>query len=233
MFFDFLTFILGKIMFFTGSIFNGSSFPKPLDRETEKEYVTKMLSGDQTAKEKLISHNMRLVAHVVKKYSGAYDNDDLISVGSIGLIKAINTFDYTKGTCLATYTARCIENEILMLLRANKKYKNEVSLNESVGADKDGNELTLMDVLCEREDTVFNSATKSIESEKLLEFLKKVLDKREFKVMCLRYGLKGGKAYAQREVACFLRISRSYISRIEKRAIEKLKDAVKKEHFYC
>lgn len=233
MFFDFLSFILGKILFFTGSIFNGSSFPKPLDREQEKEYVQKMLNGDLSAKEKLVNHNMRLVAHVVKKYSGSYDSDDLISVGSIGLIKAINTFDYTKGTCLATYTARCIENEILMLLRANKKYKNEVSLNESVGSDKDGNELTLMDVLCEKEDSVFVNVDKSIEQEKLIKLLGRVLDKREFKVMCLRYGLKGGKAYAQREVACFLKISRSYISRIEKRAIEKLKDAVKKEHFYC
>ena len=233
MFFDVISFILGKILFFTGSIFNGSSFPKPLDREKEKEYVQKMLDGDLSAKEKLINHNMRLVAHVVKKYSGSFDNDDLISVGSIGLIKAINTFDGAKGTCLATYTARCIENEILMLLRSNKKYKNEVSLNESVGADKDGNELTLMDVLCEKEDSVFKRVDKSIEQEKLIKLLERTLDKREFRVMCLRYGLKGGKAYAQREVACFLKISRSYISRIEKRAIEKLKDAVKKEHFYC
>ena len=192
-----------------------------------------MLDGSSEAKDKLVKHNLRLVAHVVKKYSGAYETDDLISVGSIGLIKAINTFDYSKGTQLATYTARCIENEILMLLRSNKKHKNDVSLSEPVGSDKDGNELTLMDVLCEKEDSVFMSVDKSIEREKLLKFLEKVLDKREYRVMCLRYGLKGGKTYAQREVACFLKISRSYISRIEKRAIEKLKDAVKKEQFYC
>jgi len=231
--FDFLFYLLGKLTFFTGSIFGGTSFPKPLKKDEEDECIKKMLAGDKTAKEKLISHNLRLVAHVVKKYSGSYDNDDLISVGSIGLIKAINSYDTSKGTGLATYTARCIENEILMLLRANKKYKADVSLSEPVGSDKDGNELTLMDVLCEKEDSVFTSVDKSIEAEKLLSFMKKVLDKREFKIMCLRYGLKGGKAYAQREVAVFLKISRSYVSRIEKRAIEKLKDAVKKEHFYC
>ncbi len=233
MIFDFLSFILGKILFFTGSIFNGSSFPKPLSKEEEADCIKKMLDGSSEAKDKLVKHNLRLVAHVVKKYSGAYETDDLISVGSIGLIKAINTFDYSKGTQLATYTARCIENEILMLLRSNKKHKNDVSLSEPVGSDKDGNELTLMDVLCEKEDSVFMSVDKSIEREKLLKFLEKVLDKREYRVMCLRYGLKGGKTYAQREVACFLKISRSYISRIEKRAIEKLKDAVKKEQFYC
>lgn len=233
MLFDFLSFIIGKLVFFTGSILNGSSFPKPLSKEEETNCINEMLAGSSEAREKLIKHNMRLVAHVVKKYSGSYETDDLISVGSIGLIKAINTYDFSKGTQLATYTARCIENEILMLLRANKKHKNDVSLSEPVGADKDGNELTLMDVLCEKEDSVFKSVDRSIENEKLIQFLKKVLDKREYKVMCLRYGLKGGKAYAQREVACFLRISRSYISRIEKRAIEKLKEAVKKEHFYC
>ena len=231
--FDFLFYLLGKLTFFTGSIFGSTSFPKPLKKDEEDECIKMMLSGDRSAKEKLINHNLRLVAHVVKKYAGAYDNDDLISVGSIGLIKAINSFDYSKGTQLATYTARCIENEILMLLRANKKYKADVSLSEPVGSDKDGNELTLMDVLCEKEDSVFTSVDKSIEAEKLLSFMKKVLDKREFRIMCLRYGLKGGKAYAQREVAVFLKISRSYVSRIEKRAIEKLKDAVKKEHFYC
>jgi RNA polymerase sporulation-specific sigma factor len=120
-----------------------------------------------------------------------------------------------------------------MLLRANKKYKQDISLNDSVGSDKDGNELTLMDVLCEKEDSVFRSVDRAIENEKLMAFMERTLDKREFRIMCLRYGLRGGKAYAQREVATFLKISRSYISRIEKRAIEKLKEAVKKEHFYC
>lgn len=231
--FEFLSFIIGKLIFFTGVVINGTSFPKPLKKEEEAEYLARMKNGDEKAKEKLITHNMRLVAHVVKKYSGSFDSDDLISVGSIGLVKAINTFDNSKGTCLATYTARCIENEILMLLRSNKKHKNDVSLSEPVGADKDGNELTLMDVLSQKEDSVFMSVDRSIERDKLLEFMKKTLDKREYAVMCLRYGLKSGRAYAQREVALFLRISRSYISRIEKRALEKLKDAVKKGQFYC
>ncbi len=233
MFLESLMFILGKIIFFTGSVASGSSFPKPLPPEEEKECLRLMRLGDMKAKEKLINHNMRLVVHIVKKYTGAAETDDLISVGSIGLIKAINTYQPDKGTQLATYTARCIENEILMLLRANKKFKNDVSLSDPVGADKDGNELTLMDLLCEKEDTVFQQVDKSIEREKFLSFIRSVLTKREYTVLCLRYGLKGEKNYAQREVACFLKISRSYISRIEKKAIEKLKDAVKKGDFYC
>ena len=233
MFLELLSFIVGKITFFAGSVVGGSSYPKPLPPNEEAECIEKMLIGDLAAKEKLINHNMRLVAHVVKKYSGAAETDDLISVGSIGLIKAINSFKPGKGTQLATYTARCIENEILMLLRANKKYKNDVSLSDPVGADKDGNELTLMDLLCEKEDSVFERVDKSIEREKFLEFIRGVLSKREYTVLCLRYGLKGEKNYAQREVAAFLKISRSYISRIEKKAVEKLKDAVKKGQFYC
>ncbi len=233
MFLETLMFILGKIVFFTGSIASGSSFPKPLPPEEEKECIRLVKLGDQKAKEKLINHNMRLVVHIVKKYSGAAETDDLISVGSIGLIKAINTYSLDKGTQLATYTARCIENEILMLLRANKKFKNDISLSDPVGADKDGNELTLMDLLCEKEDTVFSQVDKCIEREKFLNFIKSVLTKREYTVLCLRYGLKGEKNYAQREVASFLKISRSYISRIEKKAIEKLKEAVKKGDFYC
>ena len=192
-----------------------------------------MKEGDLKAKEKLINHNMRLVAHIVKKYSGAAETDDLISVGSIGLIKAINSYQEGKGTQLATYTARCIENEILMLLRSNKKHKNDVSLSDTIGTDKDGNELSLIDLLYEKEDMVFQHVDNSIEREKFLDFIKLNLTQREYTVLCLRYGLKGGKNYAQREVACFLKISRSYISRIEKKAIEKLKEAIKKGQFYC
>ncbi len=232
MFLEFLSFILGKITFFTGSVLGNSSFPKPLSPKEEAECLERMRLGDKSAKDKLVSHNMRLVAHVVKKYNGAADSDDLISVGSIGLIKAINTFQPEKGTQLATYTARCIENEILMLLRSNKKFKNDVSLTDPVGADKDGNELTLMDLLCEKEDAVFEQVDKGIEREKFLEFIKEVLTEREYTVLCLRYGLKGESSYAQREVARFLKISRSYISRIEKKAIDKLKVAVKKGQFY-
>jgi RNA polymerase sporulation-specific sigma factor len=154
-------------------------------------------------------------------------------VGSIGLIKAVNTFETGKGTQLATYTARCIENEILMLLRANKKFKNDLSLSDPVGTDKDGNEMSIMDLLFEKEDAVLEQVDKGIEREKFLQFIKGVLSEREYTVLCLRYGLKGGTSYAQREVAKFLKISRSYISRIEKKAVEKLKEAVKKGQFYC
>ena len=230
---DAIMFVIGKIVFFTGSVINGASFPKPLKREEELECIAKMLSGDKSAREKLINHNMRLVAHVVKKYNGSAETDDLISVGSIGLIKAIDSYNPEKGSGLATYTARCIENEILMLLRANKKRKNDVSLSEVVGADKDGNELTLIDLLCEKDDDVFLKVDKSIERDKFLKFLKEILTEREYVIICLRYGLKGDKNYAQREVAKFLKISRSYISRIEKHAITKIKNAVKKEQFYC
>ena len=223
MFFENLLYVLGKIVFFTGSVLGKSSFPKPLSPEKEQRCLLLMKQGDKEAKDLLITHNMRLVAHVAKKYSGAAETDDLISVGSIGLIKAVNTYDNSKGTQLATFAARCIENEILMLLRANKKFKNDISLSDTVGADKDGNELTLMDLLCEKEDSVFSEVDKSIEREKFLKFLKSVLNQREYMVMVMRYGLKGNRSYAQREVAKFLKISRSYISRIEKRAIEKLR----------
>ena len=150
-----ILFLLGKITFFAGSVLGVSSFPKPPSLREESECLEKARQGDKEAKDKLINHNMRLVAHIVKKYSGAAETDDLISVGSIGLIKAINTYERGKGTQLATYTARCIENEILMLLRANKKHKNDIYLSDPVGTDKDGNELTLMDLLCEKDDTVF------------------------------------------------------------------------------
>lgn len=156
----------------------------------------------------------------------------MLSVGSIGLIKAINTFQEGKGTQLATYTARCIENEILMLLRAGKKHKNSVSLSDPVGVDKDGNELTLIDLLAEKEDSVFAQVEKSIQREKFVACLKKFLTEREFVILSLRYGLEDGIALPQREVAKKLDISRSYISRIEKRAIEKARERLNKEDFF-
>lgn len=228
-----ILFVLGKLTFFAGSVLGVSSFPKPLSAKEEAECLERVKLGDREAKDKLINHNMRLVAHIVKKYSGSAETDDLISVGSIGLIKAINTYERGKGTQLATYTARCIENEILMLLRANKKHKNDMYLSDPVGTDKDGNELSLMDLLCEREDTVFLKVDRGIEREKFLKFIKGILTEREYVVLCLRYGLKGERTYAQREVAKFLKISRSYISRIEKKGLEKLRAVVKKGQFYC
>ena len=232
MFLDFLWFIIGKIVFFTGMIGEKNSFPKPLPPDEERKYLLLAKQGDEAGKEKLINHNLRLVVHIAKKYAGTMENDDLISVGSIGLIKAVNTYEPDKGSHLATYTARCIENEILMLLRSNKKYRNDVSLSDAVGTDKDGNELSLIDLLFESEDGVFAAAERRIEAERLLKDMSRILTPREYRVICLRYGLKGGRCYPQREVACFLKISRSYISRIEKKAIEKLRSHLKKDDFY-
>ncbi len=232
MFLDFLWSIIGKIVFFTGAITGKNSFPKPLSKEEEERYLALVAEGDKQAKEILIKHNMRLVAHIVKKYAGAAETDDLLSVGSIGLIKAIGTYRQGHGTTLATYTARCIENEILMLIRSNKKHKNTMSLSDPVGTDKDGNELTLMDLLFEKEDDVFEKVEKSVQREKLLAQIEKILSDREYKVLCLRYALKGGIPLPQREVATVMKISRSYISRIEKRAVERLRKHLRAEDFF-
>ena len=232
MFFDFLSLLFGKIFIFTGMVQNKGTFPKPLSPEEEKKYLELARAGDESAKEVLIRHNMRLVAHIVKKYTGSAETDDLLSVGSIGLIKDINTSRDGKGTLLATYTARCIENEILMLLRSGKKHKNNVSLTDPVGTDKDGNELTLIDLLSEKEESVFAQVEKSIQREKFVCILKKILNEREFTILSMRYGLEDGAALPQREVAKKLGISRSYISRIEKRAIEKARENLSKDDFF-
>ena len=230
MFLDFLNFVFSKILFFCGAI-SGDTFPKPLSPDDEKKYFKLFKeTGDKNAKDMLIKHNLRLVAHVAKKYQGSEDTDDLISTGTIGLIKAINTFDESKGTQLATYTARCIENEILMLLRANKKHQNTVFLSDTVGVDKDGNTLTIMDLLSDDGESLFDQVGKKIERKKFLTLTKNCLTDREFAVICLRYGLKGNVPLPQREVARFLKISRSYISRIEKKAIEKIKEEIKRNN---
>ena len=221
---------LGRIFFFTGAVGDGS-YPKPLSREEEEKYLTLARKGDPHAKEMLIKHNMRLVAHIVKKYTGAAETDDMLSVGSIGLIKAINTYEPGHGTRLATYTARCIENEILMLIRAGKKHRGNVSLSDPVGTDKDGNELTLMDLLFEKEDKVFGSVEQKIMQEKFLSAIHALLTEREMEIVCMRYALKGDAPLAQREVAAKLKISRSYVSRIEKRALEKLREGLRREDF--
>ena len=232
MFFDLLSLLFDKIFFFTGMVQDKGTFPKPLSPEDEKKFLILARQGDEEAKEILIRHNMRLVAHIVKKYVGSAETDDLLSVGSIGLIKAINTYQDGKGTQLATYTARCIENEILMLLRSGKKHKNNVSLTDPVGTDKDGNELTLIDLLSEKEDSVFAQVEKNIQREKFVALLKKFLSERQFSILSMRYGLEDGAALPQREVAKKLGISRSYISRIEKRAIEKAREHLTKDDFY-
>lgn len=223
MFLEFLSALFGKLFFFTSAVSGKGSFPKPLPPEEEAKYLKLARGGDKAAKDMLVRHNMRLVAHIVKKYNGAAETDDLISVGSIGLIKAIDTYKEGKGTQLATYTARCIENEILMLIRSNKKYRGTAYLSDPVGVDKEGNELTLMDLLSEKEEGVFRAVEGKLVHEKFMRVLEETLCEREYTVLCLRYGLKGGAPMPQREVAAFLKISRSYISRIEKRAIEKVR----------
>ncbi|MBR7186226.1 MAG: RNA polymerase sporulation sigma factor SigK [Clostridia bacterium] len=224
--------LLCKLFFFTGKLSDGSSYPKPLSKEEEEKCLKLAKEGDRAAKEKLIRHNMRLVVHIAKKYTGAAETDDMISVGSIGLIKAINTYQLGHGTRLATYTARCIENEILMLIRAGKKHKSTMSLSDPVGTDKDGNELTIMDLLFEKEDKVFAGVEKSLMQEKFLAAVENVLSERECEVICMRYALKGEVPMAQREVARKMKISRSYVSRIEKKALEKLKERLRREDFF-
>lgn len=223
--------ILCRLFFFTGAVRDEGSYPRPLSGEDEEKYLSLARSGDKNARDKLIRHNMRLVAHVVKKYTGAAETDDMISVGSIGLIKAIDSYEPSRGTRLATYTARCIENEILMFIRAGKKHKTTLSLSDPVGTDKDGNELTLMDLLFEKEDKVFGSVEQSLMQEKFLAAVKRLLNERETVIICLRYALTGGAPLPQREVARQLKISRSYVSRIEKRALEKLREGLNREDF--
>lgn len=219
-------YFLSKIFCFTSYVNNKGSFPKPLSAEDEKKYLEKARDGDKAAREMLIRHNLRLVAHIVKKYSNAGEADDLISVGSIGLIKGIQTFEYGKGSQLATYAAKCIENEILMYIRSNKKHRLNVSLSESVGTDKEGNEITLMDILPLKEESVFSKVENNLLMEKIVKVVDEQLLPREREIIRLRYGI-GTKMHTQIEVAQKLNISRSYVSRIEKKAIGKISKVVK------
>ncbi len=214
--------LLSHVVFFALHLMNPGSFPRPLTAEQERDALVRFHEhGDQQARSLLIEHNLRLVAHIVKKYQNAtQDQDDLISIGTIGLIKAVGTFDHTKGARLATYASRCIENEILMHLRANKKRAQDVSLSEPIDTDKDGHPLSLLDVIAD-DDTLAEDLELKVNSEKLRRYLYEVLDDREREVIEWRYGLKGD-GMAQREVAAMLGISRSYVSRIEKKALEKL-----------
>ena len=222
---SFLAF-LGKVFCFSAYIKNNNSFPGPLSDEEEKEYLEKCRQGDEHAREMLIRHNLRLVAHIVKKYGGAGEADDLISVGSIGLIKGIQTYESGKGSRLATYAARCIENEILMYIRANKKHKCNVSLSESVGSDKDGNDITLIDVLSVPAETVLEEVENKILMDKIRECVSK-LPARERIIITLRYGLSGALPKTQLQVAEKLGISRSYVSRIEKKVLAKIAEQLK------
>lgn len=220
--------LLKNLIIFSSYMTEKSSFPKPLSKEKEQEYLVLSAKGDKDAKEILVKHNLRLVAHIAKKYANYGDNDELISIGSIGLIKAVESFKSDKGTSLATYASRCIENEILMTMRTTKKHRSNVSLNEPIGVDKDGNELVIMDML-ESDQNVIEDVENSIMMEKLTAITKSALDKREYEIIKMRYGLENTGALTQREVAKKFNISRSYVSRIEKKALEKIKKSVNKE----
>ena len=205
------------------------TFPKPLSHGEEKLYLKRCKEGDQTARNMLIEHNMRLVAHVVKKYQcQEYDTEDLLSVGTIGLIKAVNTFDTDKGSRLATYAARCVENEILMLLRAGKKRAREVSLFEPIGTDKDGEAVNLVDVIEMENPRTIDQLILDQDIRELYEAFDTCLTESEKQVITTRYGLFREKEHTQREVAGVLGISRSYVSRIEKKAIGKMRDVFEK-----
>ena len=214
---------LSTIFYMALHVVNSGSFPRPLSAVQEQEYLEAYRKqGDLEARNKLIEHNLRLVAHIIKKYySSVRDQDDLISIGTIGLIKAVGTFDYTKGIRLATYASRCIENEILMHFRSNKKSAQDVSISEPIDTDKDGHPLTLMDVIAQ-DDTIIDDLDLKVNAEKLYRYIRESLDDREKEIIEWRYGLVGD-GLTQREVAKKLNISRSYVSRIEKKAIEKLK----------
>jgi RNA polymerase sporulation-specific sigma factor len=212
-------------------ISSGTVFPQPLSTAEKEEYLERLAQGDEEAKKILIEHNMRLVAHIVKKYDNTGVNaEDLISIGSIGLIKAIETFDINKNARLTTYAARCIENEILMHLRKTKRSKEEKSLYEPIGADKEGNEITLIDILGTAINQINDQVELTLESEKLYQKLKE-LDQREQKVLEMRYGLEDGKKRTQKQIANKLGISRSYVSRIEKKAVENLCDKFRLEGY--
>lgn len=201
----------------------GGSLPSILSREEEEKYVKLWEEGDVSARNELIEHNLRLVAHIAKKYNKNNDNEDLISIGTIGLIKAVSTYRADKGK-LATYASKCIENEILMYLRQNKKRQNDVSLQDTAGVDKEGNEVTLEEKLADEGRSVEEITDLKLRIEKLYRVMKERLTERELEIVKLRYGLDGGKEVTQREIAKSMGISRSYVSRIETKALSKLKD---------
>lgn len=218
-----LNFLSSNFLFFALHFDNTSVFPKPLSAKEERECFEKMADGDKGARDKLIEHNLRLVAHIIKKYySAASEQDDLISIGTIGLIKAVSTFDYKKGCRFATYGSRCVENEILMHFRALKKSASDMYFDEPVESDKDGNNLCLIDIISDGAD-LGDKIELMIKSEQLYKFITEYLDDRERQIISMRYGLYNGIPLTQREVAAKLDISRSYVSRIEKKALQTLR----------
>lgn len=221
-------FNLGKLLMRFISVILGiddsHTFPPPLSKEAEAALFEKMRDGDAKARDKIIEHNLRLVSHIIKKYYSSYESpEELLSIGSMGLIKAVDSFKSNYGTRFATYAARCVQNEILMFFRSKKKRTGEISINDTIDVDKDGNPLTYLDIISVDEDLESDLDMKSY-IEKIRELVDSVLDEREKEIIVLRYGLKGYQPRTQREVAAYLGISRSYVSRIEKKVLEKLKD---------
>lgn len=225
---SFLSYICQYLFLFILHLSHTENFPKPLKKAEEQRYLELAAQGDLNARNILVEHNLRLVAHIIKKY---YQHDggqeDLVSIGTIGLIKAINTFDINKNIKLSSYASRCIENEILMFFRNNRKSSQDVSLNDTIDTDKDGNPLTLMDIMASDMDVAENVDTK-LHLEVLSRYIDDTLSDREKEVIIHRYGINGAKIETQRELAKRMNISRSYISRIEKKALEKLRDRYEK-----
>ena len=225
--------MIGSILTILSTLFpnfyiSGSpTFQKPLTPAEEEYWIDRFIEGDKEARDVLIERNLRLVAHIVKKYNAKeQDVDDLISIGTIGLIKAISSFDKEKSIRLATYASKCIENEILMFMRTEKKKNREISLNEPIGFDKDGNEISLIDVLENDDANIIDVVSMKLQMIKLYEKMKVILTEREREIIELRYGIYSGKEVTQREIAKIYKISRSYVSRIEKKALDKLFNAM-------
>lgn len=216
--------ILIKFISLILGIEENRNFPPPLSKEEEAELFERMKSGDERARDRIIEHNLRLVSHIIKKYYASYETpDELLSIGSLGLIKAVDTFKATYGTRFATYGAKCVQNEILMFFRSKKKIASEISINDTIDVDKDGNPLTYLDIISV-EECIEGELDLKVYVEKLIGLVDSVLSPRERQIVVLRYGLQGYQPRTQREVAKHLGISRSYVSRIEKRALEKLKE---------
>lgn len=216
--------MLGQYLcFFILHVCGGGSFPKPLSEKQEREYLEQAANGSIEARNKLVEHNLRLVAHIIKKYYGTQgEQDDLVSIGTIGLIKAINTFDMNKKIRLSSYASRCIENEILMHFRYTRKSAQDISLNETIDTDKDGNPLTLLDIMSV-DDNIIDELDMKLNRGKLAQFISEELDEREKQIIIMRYGLDGNKPMTQNNVAKKMDISRSYVSRIETKALKALK----------
>ena len=229
--FEILTYILKSFLFFRGS-YSNNVFPDPLTKEEEEKYIKLLLNKDKNARNILIERNLRLVAHITKKFENSgFDNDDLISIGTIGLIKGIDSYSKEKGTRITTYCAKCIENEILMYFRSNKKNNLNISLDDPIGYDKEGNDITVLDVLKTENIDYIDNMFKNEKQEKLKEYIK-VLNKREKEIIEKRYGLNNNDELTQKEIAKSLNISRSYVSRIEKRALTKiLREFIKNNNY--